>query len=167
MLTHAHRQVDYACIEELVEWHVKEGTSGIVPCGTTGESPTLSEEEHFKVIETVVKKAAGRIQVQRRRARACAPVLPHVRMRGPLAAALTLLPPRPCPGHCRRGRQQHQEGGGGDAKVQGPWLHCRALRDPLLQQAHAGGPYRPLHGICSTACALPPRASRAASSLYV
>ena len=36
---------------------------GIVPCGTTGESPTLSEEEHFKVIETVVKKAAGRIQV--------------------------------------------------------------------------------------------------------
>lgn len=56
-------EVDYACIEELVEWHVKEGTSGIVPCGTTGESPTLSEEEHFKVIETVVKKAAGRIQV--------------------------------------------------------------------------------------------------------
>ena len=34
-----------------------------MPCGTTGESPTLSEEEHFKVIETVVKKAAGRIQV--------------------------------------------------------------------------------------------------------
>jgi len=56
-------EVDYACIEELVEWHVKEGTAGIVPCGTTGESPTLSEEEHFKVIETVVKKAAGRIQV--------------------------------------------------------------------------------------------------------
>jgi dihydrodipicolinate synthase/N-acetylneuraminate lyase len=63
-LTSAHRQVDYACIEELVEWHVKEGTAGIVPCGTTGESPTLSEEEHFKVIETVVKKAAGRIQVR-------------------------------------------------------------------------------------------------------
>lgn len=56
-------EVDYACIEELVEWHVKEGTAGIVPCGTTGESPTLSEEEHFKVIETVVKKAAGRIHV--------------------------------------------------------------------------------------------------------
>ena len=56
-------QVDYACIEGLVEWHVQEGTAGIVPCGTTGESPTLSEEEHFKIIETVVKKAAGRIQV--------------------------------------------------------------------------------------------------------
>jgi len=56
-------EVDYACIEGLVEWHVKEGTAGIVPCGTTGESPTLSEEEHFKVIETVVKKAAGRIHV--------------------------------------------------------------------------------------------------------
>merc|ERR1712216_479730 len=51
------------CLQQLVEWHVKEGTAGIVPCGTTGESPTLSEEEHFKVIETVVKKAAGRIQV--------------------------------------------------------------------------------------------------------
>ena len=62
-MARAHGQVDYACIEELVEWHVKEGTSGIVPCGTTGESPTLSEEEHFKVIETVVKKAAGRIHV--------------------------------------------------------------------------------------------------------
>ena len=37
-------QVDYACIEDLVEWHVQEGTAGIVPCGTTGESPTLSEE---------------------------------------------------------------------------------------------------------------------------
>jgi len=57
-------EVDYDCIKGLVEWHVKEGTAGIVPCGTTGESPTLSEEEHFKVIETVVKAAAGRIQVR-------------------------------------------------------------------------------------------------------
>jgi len=56
-------EVDYECIKGLVEWHVKEGTSGIVPCGTTGESPTLSEEEHFKIIETVVKAAAGRLQV--------------------------------------------------------------------------------------------------------
>merc|ERR1719163_1203506 len=43
-------EVDYACIEQLVEWHVKEGTAGIVPCGTTGESPTLSEEGHIQVI---------------------------------------------------------------------------------------------------------------------
>eukprot|EP00291_Cryptomonas_curvata_P001886 CAMPEP_0172193128 /NCGR_PEP_ID=MMETSP1050-20130122/24770_1 /TAXON_ID=233186 /ORGANISM="Cryptomonas curvata, Strain CCAP979/52" /LENGTH=288 /DNA_ID=CAMNT_0012868625 /DNA_START=18 /DNA_END=884 /DNA_ORIENTATION=+ len=56
-------EVDYAKIEELVEWHVVEGTSGIVPCGTTGESPTLSEEETRKVIQTVVNKAAKRIQV--------------------------------------------------------------------------------------------------------
>mmetsp|Transcript_71374 Transcript_71374/g.149021 ORF Transcript_71374/g.149021 Transcript_71374/m.149021 type:complete len:294 (-) Transcript_71374:246-1127(-) len=56
-------QVDYAKIEELVDWHVAEGTNGILPCGTTGESPTLSDEETRKVIETVVKKAAGRCQV--------------------------------------------------------------------------------------------------------
>jgi len=56
-------QVDYAKIEELVDWHIAEGTSGILPCGTTGESPTLSDEETKKVIETVVKKAAGRCKV--------------------------------------------------------------------------------------------------------
>lgn len=56
-------EVDYAKLEELVEWHVAEGTSGIVPCGTTGESPTLTEEETTKIISTVVKKAAKRIQV--------------------------------------------------------------------------------------------------------
>mmetsp|Transcript_5592 Transcript_5592/g.8897 ORF Transcript_5592/g.8897 Transcript_5592/m.8897 type:complete len:295 (+) Transcript_5592:20-904(+) len=56
-------QVDYAKIEELVKWHIAEGTAGIVPCGTTGESPTLSEEEHAKIIETVVKAAAGKIHV--------------------------------------------------------------------------------------------------------
>lgn len=56
-------EVDYAKLEELVEWHIAEGTSGIVPCGTTGESPALSDEETAKVIETVVKKVAKRIQV--------------------------------------------------------------------------------------------------------
>ncbi|EKX51503.1 hypothetical protein GUITHDRAFT_92625 [Guillardia theta CCMP2712] len=56
-------EVDYAKIEELVEWHIAEGTAGIVPCGTTGESPTLTEEENKKVIETVVKKANKRCHV--------------------------------------------------------------------------------------------------------
>jgi len=50
-------------IRELVDWHVKQGTNGIVPAGTTGESPTLTHEEHHRVIEIVVEQAAGRIPV--------------------------------------------------------------------------------------------------------
>jgi len=56
-------QVDEAKLVELVEFHVKNGTDGLVPCGTTGESPTLSHEEHKRVVEIVVKAAAGRIPV--------------------------------------------------------------------------------------------------------
>jgi 4-hydroxy-tetrahydrodipicolinate synthase len=55
--------VDFAALEALVEWHVAEGSHGLVPVGTTGESPTLSHEEHEQVIEAVVKAAAGRIPV--------------------------------------------------------------------------------------------------------
>jgi 4-hydroxy-tetrahydrodipicolinate synthase len=51
-------QVDYAKLEELVEWHVKNGTAGIMPCGTTGESATLSNEEHEQVISATVKAIA-------------------------------------------------------------------------------------------------------------
>ncbi|MGC8870775.1 MAG: 4-hydroxy-tetrahydrodipicolinate synthase, partial [Brevinematia bacterium] len=47
----------------LVEFHIENGTNVIVPCGTTGESPTLSYEEHVKVIEFVVKKVKGRVPV--------------------------------------------------------------------------------------------------------
>jgi 4-hydroxy-tetrahydrodipicolinate synthase len=47
----------------LVEWHVAEGSHGLVPVGTTGESPTLSHDEHQQVVETVVAAAAGRIPV--------------------------------------------------------------------------------------------------------
>lgn len=56
-------QVDEKALKDLVEWHIEEGTHGLVPVGTTGESPTLSHEEHEYVIETVVKTAAGRIPV--------------------------------------------------------------------------------------------------------
>jgi 4-hydroxy-tetrahydrodipicolinate synthase len=56
-------RVDYAAIERLVEWHVREGTDGLVPVGTTGESPTVDVEEHEKIIETVVKAARGRAPV--------------------------------------------------------------------------------------------------------
>jgi len=55
--------VDYAKFEELIDFHAEEGTDAIVPCGTTGESPTLSADEHEEVVRRVVKLAAGRMQV--------------------------------------------------------------------------------------------------------
>jgi 4-hydroxy-tetrahydrodipicolinate synthase len=56
-------QVDYAAIERLVDWHVEQGTDGLVPVGSTGESPTVDVEEHQKIIKTVVERAAGRLPV--------------------------------------------------------------------------------------------------------
>ncbi|WP_434289447.1 4-hydroxy-tetrahydrodipicolinate synthase [Celeribacter sp. SCSIO 80788] len=56
-------QLDVATLKRLVEWHIAEGSSGIVPVGTTGESPTLSHAEHQQVIEIVVETAAGRVPV--------------------------------------------------------------------------------------------------------
>lgn len=56
-------QVDEAKLRELVEFHVAQGTDGIVPCGTTGESPTLTHDEHKRVVEVVVEAARGRIPV--------------------------------------------------------------------------------------------------------
>ncbi|MCC6000760.1 MAG: 4-hydroxy-tetrahydrodipicolinate synthase [Pararhodobacter sp.] len=55
--------VDFDALEALVEWHIAEGSTGLVPVGTTGESPTLSHEEHEQVIEAVVRAAAGRVPV--------------------------------------------------------------------------------------------------------
>lgn len=55
--------VDYAALRELVDWHVDQGTHGLVPVGTTGESATLSEDEHRQVVDTVVKTADGRVPV--------------------------------------------------------------------------------------------------------
>ncbi len=57
------RKVDYKALQKLVDFHVKSGTHAILPCGTTGESATLSMEEHADVIEAVVSAAAGRIPV--------------------------------------------------------------------------------------------------------
>lgn len=56
-------QVDLVTLKKLVEWHIAEGSHGLVPVGTTGESPTLTHAEHGQVIEEVVKAAAGRIPV--------------------------------------------------------------------------------------------------------
>jgi 4-hydroxy-tetrahydrodipicolinate synthase len=55
--------VDWAALEALVEWQIAEGTHGLVPLGTTGESPTLTHEEHEEVIEAVVRTVAGRVPV--------------------------------------------------------------------------------------------------------
>jgi 4-hydroxy-tetrahydrodipicolinate synthase len=56
-------RVDEGKLRELVEFHVSHGTDGLVPCGTTGEDPTLSHEEHERVIEIVIEQARGRIPV--------------------------------------------------------------------------------------------------------
>lgn len=55
--------VDFDALKKLVDWHVEQGSHGLVPVGTTGESPTLSHEEHGQVIEAVVAAAAGRVPV--------------------------------------------------------------------------------------------------------
>ncbi|NQV61820.1 MAG: 4-hydroxy-tetrahydrodipicolinate synthase [Alphaproteobacteria bacterium] len=55
--------VDEDALRKLVDWHVEQGTHGIVPCGTTGESPTLSHEEQGNVIKIVIDQAAGRLPI--------------------------------------------------------------------------------------------------------
>ncbi|MBI1845720.1 MAG: 4-hydroxy-tetrahydrodipicolinate synthase [Candidatus Rokubacteria bacterium] len=56
-------RIDEPKVRELVEFHVKHGTDTLIPCGTTGESPTLSHDEHKHMVELVVEAAAGRIPV--------------------------------------------------------------------------------------------------------
>jgi len=56
-------ELDLETLKKLVEWHIGEGSHGLVPVGTTGESPTLSHEEHEIVVAEVVKASAGRIPV--------------------------------------------------------------------------------------------------------
>jgi 4-hydroxy-tetrahydrodipicolinate synthase len=56
-------KVDEKALGDLIEWHVSEGTNGIVPCGTTGESATLDYKEHYRVIEITVKTVHKRVPV--------------------------------------------------------------------------------------------------------
>jgi 4-hydroxy-tetrahydrodipicolinate synthase len=56
-------KVDWESLEGLVDFHMKSGTHGIVPCGTTGESATLSHQEHDDVIKTVIKTVKRRVPV--------------------------------------------------------------------------------------------------------
>lgn len=55
--------IDYTQLEALIEWQANEGIHGIVPCGTTGESPTLSHAEHKQITEAAVRAAKGRVKV--------------------------------------------------------------------------------------------------------
>src|SRR5438309_2144924 len=56
-------QVDEAALEALVEWQISEGIDALIPCGTTGESATLTHEEHGKVVRAVVRAAKKRVPV--------------------------------------------------------------------------------------------------------
>ena len=56
-------KVDEKALADLIEFHIKNGTSALVPCGTTGESATLSYEEHDRVIELAIQRAGGRVPV--------------------------------------------------------------------------------------------------------
>jgi 4-hydroxy-tetrahydrodipicolinate synthase len=59
----ANGKVDEAGLRKLVDWHIAEGTDCLVPCGTTGESPTLDHQEHDRVIAIVCEQAKGKIKV--------------------------------------------------------------------------------------------------------
>jgi 4-hydroxy-tetrahydrodipicolinate synthase len=55
--------IDWAALGKLIDWHVSQGTNALAPCGTTGESPTLTHDENERVVAFVCEKAAGRIKI--------------------------------------------------------------------------------------------------------
>lgn len=55
--------IDWPAFEKFVEWQIEQGSHGLVPCGTTGESPTLTHEEHNQVVEKCIEIANGRVPV--------------------------------------------------------------------------------------------------------
>jgi 4-hydroxy-tetrahydrodipicolinate synthase len=56
-------EVDEPAFQKFVDWQIREGTDALVPCGTTGESPTLSHDEHMRVVELCIEAAGGRVPV--------------------------------------------------------------------------------------------------------
>src|SRR5277367_1760087 len=55
--------IDEASYKKFIDWQIAQGIHGLVPCGTTGESPTLSEEEHFKVVDLCVQAVNKRVPI--------------------------------------------------------------------------------------------------------
>lgn len=55
--------LDFASLKKLVDWHIEQGTDGIVAVGTTGESPTVDVEEHIEIIRVIIEQTAGRVPV--------------------------------------------------------------------------------------------------------
>ena len=58
-----NEKVDYSSYEKIIEWSISEGSHGFVPCGTTGESPTLSHQEHKKIVEACINTVNKRVPV--------------------------------------------------------------------------------------------------------
>ena len=58
-----NNEIDYNSFNKIIEWSIKEGSHGFVPCGTTGESPTLTHEEHKKVVEECINIVDKRVPV--------------------------------------------------------------------------------------------------------
>lgn len=56
-------EIDWAAFDNFVEWQIQQGSHGVVPCGTTGESPTLSQEEHKQIVKRCVEIVNGRVPV--------------------------------------------------------------------------------------------------------
>ena len=56
-------RVDFDAFQRLVEWHIASGTHGLIPCGTTGETPTLLDAEHKRLIDACIEAADGRVPV--------------------------------------------------------------------------------------------------------
>ena len=56
-------KVDEKAFQDLIEWQINQGSHGFVPCGTTGESPTLTHEEHERVIDLCIETANGKVPV--------------------------------------------------------------------------------------------------------
>ena len=55
--------VDYAALRKLIDWHIAEGTDCVCVVGTTGESPTVTVDEHCEIIRVAVEQAAGRLPI--------------------------------------------------------------------------------------------------------
>ena len=56
-------EIDWKSFASFIDWQIEQGSAGLVPCGTTGESPTLTPQEHCAVVEFVFKQAGGRVAV--------------------------------------------------------------------------------------------------------